>query len=405
MSGHAMRLTDRRHHLTQAGLIALFVTAFVDTVGMAMIIPLLPYYATNLGANATAVGALISSFAVAQLLSAPLWGRLSDRVGRRPAIIAGLLLSGVAYLVLAAADSLALLLASRIIQGVGGGTIGVVQAQASDLSPPESRTKTLGWLSATTSASAVLGPVLGSAMIAYGGPAAPGIGAAALAILTAMFASRHLREAAPAHCPPDSPAARSIARRPAIWRVLVPWKDPASRLIWVYAVGVGAFYGTAPTMPLLFDQRFGITARTVGYLVMYVGAMGLLVRIVLLGRVVGRLGEPAVTRWGLVALAAGLAVLAVAHSIPWLFVSLTLMPLGTALLFPCITSLLSEVVAPTERGLYLGVQQTFGSAARVVFPIGAGLLMDRFGLGAAFWVACALVLMTLPLTRRVLRSA
>jgi MFS family permease len=372
---------------------------------MAMIVPLLPYYATSLGANATAVGALISTFAIAQLVSAPFWGRLSDRVGRRPAIIAGLLLSGVAYIFFAAADSLALLLTFRIIQGVGGGTIGVVQAYATDLSPPEARTKTLGWLSAITSSSAVLGPVLGSATIAFGGPAAPGIGAAVLAILAAIFASRYLREAVHADHPPDSPAAGATRGRPAIWRVLVPWKDPVSRLIWVYAVGVGAFYGTAPTMPLLFDQRFGITARTVGYLVMYVGAMGFLVRAALLGRIAQRLGEPAVTRWGIVSLAAGLAVLSIARSFPLLFVSLTLMPLGTALLFPCITSLLSRVVAPTERGFYLGVQQAFGSGARVVFPIGAGLLMDRFGLATAFWVACGLVLVTLPLTRRVLKSA
>jgi len=390
---------------TQAALIALFVTAFVDTVGMAMIVPLLPYYATSLGANATTVGALISTFAVAQLVSAPFWGRLSDRVGRRPAIVAGLLLSGVAYVVFAAANSLALLVASRIIQGVGGGTIGVVQAYASDLSPPEGRTKTLGWLSAVTSSSAILGPVLGSAMIAFGGPPAPGIGAASLAILAAIFASRYLQEALHLDRAPDAPGAGSTPSRPAVWRVLVPWKDPVSRLIWVYAIGVGAFYGTAPTMPLLFDQRFGITARTVGYLVMYVGAMGFLVRIFLLGRVVQRLGESAVTRWGIVALAAGLAVLAEAGSLPLLFVSLTLMPLGIALLFPCITSLLSRLVAPTERGLYLGIQQTFGSAARVVFPIGAGFLMDRFGYAAAFWVACGLVLATLPLTRRVLSSA
>src|SRR5258705_485031 len=101
---------------------------------MAMVVPLLPYYATNLGANATTVGALISAFGIAQLVSAPLWGRLSDRVGRRPAIIAGLLLSGMAYVVFAAADSLVLLLLSRLVQGVGGGTIGVVQAFATDLS-------------------------------------------------------------------------------------------------------------------------------------------------------------------------------------------------------------------------------------------------------------------------------
>jgi MFS family permease len=372
---------------------------------MAMIVPLLPYYATSLGANATAVGALISVFAIAQLVSAPFWGRLSDRVGRRPAIIAGLLLSGVAYLVFAAADSLTLLLTSRIIQGVGGGTVGVVQAYATDLSPPEARTKTLGWLSAITSFSIVVGPALGSATIGYGGPAAPGIGAAALAILTALFASRYLHEAAHPERTSDSPATGSTRDQPAIWRLLVPWKDPVSRLIWVYAIGVGAFYGTAPTMPLLFDQRFGITARTVGYLVMYVGAMGFLVRAALLGPIVQRLGEPAVMRWGVVSLAAGLAVLSIAHSFASLFISLTLMPLGIALLFPCITSLLSQVVAPTERGLYLGVQQTFGSAARVVFPIGAGFLMDRFGYATAFWVACGLVLVTLPLTRRALKTA
>jgi len=280
-----------------------------------------------------------------------------------------------------------------------------VQAYATDLSPPETRTKTLGWLSAITSSSIVVGPVLGSAMIGFGGPTAPGIGAAALAILAAIFASRYLHEAVRADRSPEPPPAGSRRGRPAIWRVLVPWKDPVSRLIWVYAIGVGAFYGTAPTMPLLFDQRFGITARTVGYLVMYVGAMGFLVRVVLLGRVVQRLGESAVTRWGIVSLAAGLAVLSVANSFPLLFVSLTLMPLGIALLFPCITSLLSQVVAPVERGLYLGVQQAFGSAARVVFPIGAGFMMDRFSLGTAFWVACGLVLLTLPLTRRVLKSA
>lgn len=368
---------------------------------MAMIVPLLPYYATSLGANATTVGALISVFAIAQLISAPFWGRLSDRVGRRPAIIAGLLLSGVAYIVFAAADSLILLLTSRVIQGVGGGTIGVVQAYAADLSPAETRTKTLGWLSAVTSSSIVVGPALGSAAISYGGPAAPGIGAAALAILAAIFASRYLHEAP--HV--DSADAGSTRGWPAILRLLVPWKDPVSRLIWVYAIGVGAFYGTAPTMPLLFDQRFGITARTVGYLVMYVGAMGFLVRAALLGPIVQRLGEPAVMRWGVVSLAAGLAVLSIAHTFASLFISLTLMPLGIALLFPCITSLLSQVVAPTERGLYLGVQQTFGSAARVVFPIGAGLLMDRFGYATAFWVACVLVLLTLPLTRRALKSA
>ncbi len=120
-------------------LLVLFVTAFVDMVGLTMIIPLLPFYATELGASATVVGLLVSAFAVAQLVVAPVWGRFSDRYGRRPAILAGLLLTGSAYVIFAFAGSVLVLLLSRLVQGAGGGTIGVVQAYVADASPPEER--------------------------------------------------------------------------------------------------------------------------------------------------------------------------------------------------------------------------------------------------------------------------
>jgi MFS family permease len=109
-------------------LLVLFVTAFVDMVGLTMVIPLLPFYATDLGASATVVGLLVSAFSVAQLAVAPVWGRFSDRYGRRPAILAGLLLTACAYVIFAFAGSVAVLLLSRLVQGLGGGTIGVVQA-------------------------------------------------------------------------------------------------------------------------------------------------------------------------------------------------------------------------------------------------------------------------------------
>src|SRR6476660_9913060 len=168
-------------------LLVLFVTAFVDMVGLAMIIPLLPFYATVLGL-------LVSAFSVAQLAVAPLWGRFSDRYGRRPAILAGLLLTACAYVIFALAGSVPVLLLSRLVQGLGGGTIGVVQAYVADASPPEERTKSLGWLSAVTSLGAVAGPAFGSVMISLGGRAAPGLAAAALALLVAGFAARFLAE-------------------------------------------------------------------------------------------------------------------------------------------------------------------------------------------------------------------
>src|SRR5213075_2569234 len=175
-------------------LTVLMITAFVDMLGLAMIIPLLPFYATKMGASATIVGVLIAAFSIAQLASAPLWGKFSDRYGRRPALLVGLLISAVAYVIFAYASTLWLLLISRLVQGLGGGTIGVVQAYVADASSPEQRTKSLGWLSAVTSLGAVAGPAFGSAMISVGGRAAPGLAAAALAILVAGFAARFLVE-------------------------------------------------------------------------------------------------------------------------------------------------------------------------------------------------------------------
>ena len=140
-------------------LTVLMVTAFIDMLGMLMILPLLPFYAKDLGAGGFVVGLLVSSFSVAQLLSAPLWGRFSDKHGRRPALIVGLASSAVAYVVFAYADSLWLLLLSRIVQGAGGGTVSVIQAYVADATRPEDRAKSLGWLSAATNAGVALGGI------------------------------------------------------------------------------------------------------------------------------------------------------------------------------------------------------------------------------------------------------
>src|SRR5215203_5223675 len=379
-----------------ARLLVLFVTAFVDMVGLTMIIPLLPFYATELGASATVVGLLVSAFSVAQLAVAPVWGSLSDRYGRRPAILAGLLLTACAYVIFAFAGSVLVLLLSRLVQGLGGGTIGVVQAYVADASPPEDRTKSLGWLSVVTSLGAVAGPAFGSAMISLGGRAAPGLAAAALALLTAAFAARYLVESrqlrtAGSHALP-------VATRPgrAIRRVLSHWHEPASRLIWVYTIGIGAFYGTIQVVPLLLMNRLGVTEQNIGYFVMYLGGMGVVVRSLLLGRMVDLLGEARLSRLGLVLLAAGLVCTGLASHGGLVLLGFTLMPLGTAFLFPCVTGLLSRVVPGNQRGLYMGVQHTFGGVSRVLFPVAAGLLMDRLGVGVPFWIAGLLVLATLP---------
>lgn len=395
-----------RSRSPMAQLLVLFVTAFVDMVGLAMIVPLLPYYATKFGASATIVGVLVSAFSVAQLLVAPVWGRFSDRYGRRPAILAGLVITAGAYAIFGFADSVLALLLSRIVQGLGGGTIGVVQAYVADASTPSERVKSLGWLSAVTSLGAVVGPAFGSAAVALGGRHAPGIAAAVLSLLVAAFAWAYLREPKVVSATSGSNQATSrLTSREAVTRVLTHWGEPASRLIWIYAIGIGAFYGTIQIASLLLMQRLGVTEQNVGYFVMYLGAMGVIVRTLILGRLVDALGEPRLARLGIMLLAAGLAATGLAHGPLLLFVGFTLMPLGTAFLFPCVTGLLSSAVRTSERGLFMGVQHTFGGVSRVAFPIAAGLLIDRFDVGVPYWVAGLCVLATLPLTRGMTRAA
>jgi len=277
-------------------LTVLMITAFVDMLGLAMIIPLLPFYATKMGASATIVGVLIAAFSIAQLASAPLWGRFSDHYGRRPALLAGLLVSAVAYGIFAYASTLSLLLLSRIVQGFGGGTIGVVQAYVADASDPNDRAKSLGWLSAATSLGAVVGPAIGSVLIRWGHHA-PGIASAIFCVLVSVFAAIYLRESKD-----DTPVSSEhevVAQTGsgAVWSVIAHPRDPAQRLIWIYAIAIGGFYGTVPTLPLILADRLPITEANVGYFVMYLGGMGVFVRAGILGRMIEWLGEVRLTDW------------------------------------------------------------------------------------------------------------
>lgn len=367
-------------------------------VGLTLVLPLLPYYATEFGANALMVGVLISAFSLAQLLCAPLWGGISDRYGRRPAILFGLATTAVAYVIFAFAHSVALLLLSRVIQGIGGGTIGVVQAYVADASEPEQRTKSLGWLTAVTSLGAVVGPAFGSVLDQVAGRSAPGLAAAILASTTAAFALRYLPESKGTRPSGTFAASARLSGRDALRGVAYRWGEPASRLIWIYAIAIGAFYGTAGIFPLLLKERLDVTEHTIGYIFMYFGGMGVVVRAGILGKAVDRLGEARLSRLGIGLLAGGLALFALARTWPAVVVAITLMPLGTAFLFPCVTGLLSRVVSSANRGLYMGVQQTYGGVSRVAFPILAGWVMDHLGHGVPFGIAAGLVLLTLPLT-------
>jgi len=400
-------------------LLTLMATAFIDMVGLLMIIPLLPFYVKTLGGSGVdlfgfhlgigiIVGFIIAAFTVAQLVSAPMWGRFSDRVGRRPTLLIALTASGLAYLIFGFANSLFLLFLSRIVQGAGGGTVGVIQAYVADSTAPRDRARALGWLSATTNLGVALGPVLGSFAIALGkrdlipgpatfqmGHAAPGILAAMLCLINIGFAARYLTESRDLseHAPVEGEVSRTS--REAIWRVVSHSSEPSSRLIWIYAISIGAFQGSFSVLALFLNARFQVTEQTIGYFFMYIGSISVFTRVLLLGRMVDWLGEAKLSRLGLLLLASGVVGMPLSRNLWMLGIAVALIPLGTAFTFPCVTALLSRVISPRERGLYMGMQQTYGGVARVIAPLFFGWSFDRLGVSSPYFFSSAFIVATI----------
>ena len=392
-------------------LVILMITAMIDMIGVLMILPLLPFFAQRLGASGLMVGLLVSSFSLAQLLSAPLWGRLSDKWGRRPVIMIALASSAVSYAVFGFAHTLLILFISRIVQGAGGGTVGVIQAYVADATKPEERTKALGWLSAATNFGVAIGPVLGGYFATLGrqqvtlqvwpqwlGDAAPGLAASFLCLLNIGFAWKYLPETrVKATVVEGAPRAarKTGASMAAVSRVVSHPGDAPSRLIWIYAIAIGAFQGLTSILALFLHKKFNADEATMGLLFAYVGVMSVITRVFVLGRMVDWLGEAKLSRVGTVLLAFGTAALPFAPSVGWAALCIAFWPLGTAFTFPAVTAMLSKVISNEDRGLYMGVQQTFGGASRVIFPIGLGWAFDHLVSGAPFWISATLVVLTL----------
>lgn len=370
-------------------LAVLIAASGVDMIGFAMVLPLLPFYALKLQATPETIGWIIASFSIAQLVSAPVWGRLSDRYGRRPALLIGLSASAAAYVVFGLADSVWLLFLSRIVQGAGGGTTGVAHAYVADTIAPENRARALGWLSAATAGGVMLGPVIGS-LASHWGREAPGFLAAFLCVINVAFAWKWLPESRQ----PGADSHRATGEV-SVWtlslRILSHPFERISSLVWIYSTGMLAFTGLTGVLALFLGARFGVTEKTIGYFFLYVGALSLVMRSLILGPVVKRIGELGAIRAGSLLLVAGLAVYPLSPNLWVLAAVIPFVPVGTALLFPSTTSLLSARSNESEVGTIMGIAQTFAGIARVAAPVIATSLFQRAGQAAPFYAAAATV--------------
>ena len=386
----------------------LLMAAFVDMIGYAMVFPLLPFYAVRLGGSAQVIGLMVASFSIAQVAASPLWGRFSDKWGRRPGLLIGLAGSSVAFLIFGFADSLWLLFVSRFAQGASGGTTGIMQAYIGDSVPPEDRAKALGWLSAATSAGVMVGPAIGSLSNSRLGPEAPGIIAAALCVINLIFAWRWLPESRPRNWVPSTeevevgtlaetvdPAAaqqrtgKSVSTM--LWETLRYPRKETSELIWIYAVAMMAFSALTAVLGLFLMERFQMTEGNIGYIFLFLGSISVVMRAGVLGRVVRAFGEIRVMRLGAILLAIGLVAYPQPERFSVLLLVMALVPIGTALLFPSTTGLLSRRGGKDQLGQLMGVQQAFGSVSRIAGPLWAGALFQHVSPDAPFYAAGAVV--------------
>lgn len=367
-------------------LLIIFLTVFIDLLGFGIIIPLLPFYAEHFGGTALTVGMLGTSFSLMQFIFAPMWGRLSDRIGRRPVILVGLFGSFVSYLTFGFANTLALLFVSRSFAGIAGATIPTAQAFIADTTTPENRAKGMGMVGAAFGLGFIFGPAIGGFLSRWG-HVVPPLFAAALSLANFALAVFLLPESLKRRADGVVPARPS--RLEALKRALGRPHMPG--LLAVYFVVVAAFSGFESTFALFAEHRFGFTASTIGVMFAYIGILFALVQGGLVGRAVKAFNERRLVPASILVASAALALVAASQSVAVLCGSMALLALGMGLNGPSIVSLISQWSSAEDQGGILGLSQGLASLSRIVGPLWAGFVFDRYGPGAPYISSSALL--------------
>jgi MFS transporter, DHA1 family, tetracycline resistance protein len=380
----------------------LFFIVFIDLLGFGIVIPLLPFYAERFGASPDRVTLVMASYSLAQFVFAPIWGRLSDRFGRRPILLVSLVFSIASYLWLGFADALWMLYGARLLAGAGAGNIAAAQAYVADITPPEGRAKGMGMVGAALGLGFTIGPALGG-LIAGADPTAasvalPAFVAAALSATAFVGTLVFLRESLPAG------AARRP--RPSRWRMAQAafGRPDLRRLVLLLFITVTVFAGMETTFALWANRAFGWGPRQVGEMFFFLGMVMILIQGGLIGRLSRRFGEARLLVAGSLAFVVGLAGLPLAGSLPLVLLATALLALGMGLASPSANSLISRRAGAGEQGSILGVAQSASSLARIVGPALAGAAFAQWGRDAPYYLSAVVMLLVVALAIGVLRG-
>lgn len=374
---------------SRSPLLIIFLVVFVDLVGFGIVIPILPYYAKAYGASATALGWLMTSYSAMQFFFAPVWGRLSDRHGRRPILVTTILGQAASMMLLGFAPSLAWLFIGRTLAGVCGANISTASAYIADVTSEAQRARGMGLIGAAFGLGFIFGPAIGGVLSRWGYDI-PMFAAAGLAFANALFAVFRLPE------PPLSPEVRAQHRarrfdREALRESLGDSRTRGAILLF----GLFTIAGTQMEVvfALFIQARHGYDAQHAGWLLALMGTVMVLVQGGLIGPLSRRCGEVRLVILGGAAMSMALLTMAESRHLGPLVAALVALALGMGVSSPSLSSLASRGARPERRGATLGIYQSAGSLARVVGPPVAGWTYDALGIQVPFISAAALALL------------
>ena len=374
--------------MSRARLTTIFAIVFVDLLGFSLILPLVPFYAKDFGASDTVVGLLVASYAAAQLIGAPILGRISDRVGRRPVLLISILGTAIGFVLLGIADQLWLLFVSRILDGLTGGNISVAQAYITDITDDKNRARGLGLIGAAFGLGFIIGPAMGGVLSGVGSSltvgslnwtyALPAFSAAIIAAINLIAVYFFLPESLTdekradiAKNPNRSFSFRNL--REAFQR---PQVGPLLHTRFFYSLAFAIFQTVFP----LFDlKRLSLQASQTAFVLAYVGILVALVQGVAIGRLSARFQERQLILASTGLMSIALVAWALTPSVIVLLIVLIPLAISGGILSTVVNSALTKVVRVEEVGGILGLSAALESATRVLSPTLGGILLDLLG--------------------------
>jgi multidrug resistance protein len=380
----------------QLGIILL--TVFIDLIGFGIVIPILPLYAKHFGATEWTNGLLVGSFSCMQFIFAPLLGRLSDRVGRRPVLLVSLLGTAVGFTIMGFAQTLTWLFVARIVDGISGGNISTAQAYIADITSPEERSKTMAYIGAAFGLGFMVGPGIGG-LLGQHSISAPYFFAGGLALINAILVFIRLPESL-------SPEHRATTAEAAPIKEVFKhgWHLPS--LMACYFFSITGFAIMTTNFTLFTNYRFNYGALQNGELFLFIGFIGVLVQGGIIRRLLKTRSEKSLALLGVALMAIGMALLPEVHSLGPLLVVAAIIGTGNSFVTPTLNGLASRSAERTWQGRVAGLMQSAGSLARWIGPMIAGTLLARdvhqayYG-RTPFWAAAVILCIALFLVSRL----